>query len=53
MSCSATSTVMSERDIERRYSITWSLYFISRCAVGSSTSISLGSCTYAFAIRAR
>lgn len=52
MSCSATRTVMSERDMERRYSITWSLYFMSRWAVGSSTSMSLGSWTYAFAMSA-
>ena len=45
MSCSATRTVMSDLDIDLRYSMTWSLYFMSRCAVGSSTSISLGSCT--------
>ena len=45
MSCSATSTVMSESDMDLRYSMTWSLYFMSRWDVGSSTSMSLGSCT--------
>ena len=53
MSCSATMTVMSLRAIFWRYSITSSLYFMSRWEVGSSTSISLGCCTYALAISVR
>jgi len=42
MSCSATSTVMSLRAMFWRYSMTSSLYFISKWDVGSSTSISTG-----------
>ena len=53
MSCSATRTVISFLDMLWRYSITSSLYFMSRWDVGSSTSISFGSWTYALAIRAR
>ena len=45
MSCSATMTVMSVLAIDWRYSMTSSLYFMSRCEVGSSTSMSLGSWT--------
>ena len=45
ISCSATITVMSERAMLRRYSMTSSLYFMSRWDVGSSTSITLGFCT--------
>ena len=52
MSCSATMTVMSERAIDWRYSITSSLYFMSRCDVGSSTNMSFGSWTYALAMSA-
>ena len=42
MSCSATRTVMSFFTMAFRYSMTSSLYFMSRWEVGSSTSISLG-----------
>ena len=53
MSCSATMTVMSLRAIFCRYSMTSSLYFMSRWDVGSSTSITLGFWTYALAISVR
>ena len=53
MSCSATITVMSLRAIFWRYSITSSLYFMSRWDVGSSTSMIFGFCTYALAISVR
>lgn len=45
ISCSATITVMSLWARDLRYSITLSLYFMSRWDVGSSTSISVGSWT--------
>ncbi len=53
MSCSATMTVISLRAMLLRYSMTSSLYLMSRWEVGSSTSMTLGFCTYALAISTR